>query len=114
MNISFMIIAFVTIYTSSFGITAGVHRLWSHKAYKAKWPLRLLLVFLFTITGQVCKHLHNSNNLCTINSLLLSWSDCDCIIIMKKIICIKDYIYIYMSNVYLLDIYFKKQVNDFC
>jgi len=45
---------FVTIYTSGFGITAGVHRLWSHKAYKAKWPLRLLLVFLFTITGQVC------------------------------------------------------------
>ena len=43
---------FVTIYTSGFGITAGVHRLWSHKAYKAKWPLRLLLVFLFTITGQ--------------------------------------------------------------
>lgn len=44
--------AFVTIYTSGFGITAGVHRLWSHKAYKAKWPLRLFLVFLFTITGQ--------------------------------------------------------------
>ncbi|XP_018393199.1 PREDICTED: acyl-CoA Delta(11) desaturase-like [Cyphomyrmex costatus] len=43
---------FVTIYTSGFGITAGVHRLWSHKAYKAKWPLRLFLVFLFTITGQ--------------------------------------------------------------
>ncbi|TGZ53155.1 Acyl-CoA Delta(11) desaturase [Temnothorax longispinosus] len=44
--------AFATIYTSGFGITAGVHRLWSHKAYKAKWPLRLLLVLLFTITGQ--------------------------------------------------------------
>ncbi|XP_043478844.1 acyl-CoA Delta-9 desaturase [Leptopilina heterotoma] len=44
--------AFVTIYTSGFGITAGVHRLWSHRAYKAKWPLRLLLAFLFTITGQ--------------------------------------------------------------
>ncbi|XP_012529361.1 acyl-CoA Delta(11) desaturase [Monomorium pharaonis] len=43
---------FMTIYTSGFGITAGVHRLWSHKAYKAKWPLRLLLAFLFTITGQ--------------------------------------------------------------
>ncbi|KAK5650533.1 hypothetical protein RI129_001562 [Pyrocoelia pectoralis] len=47
---------FATIYTSGFGITAGVHRLWSHKAYKAKWPLRLLLVFLFTITGQ--KHIY--------------------------------------------------------
>ncbi|CAH0381718.1 unnamed protein product [Bemisia tabaci] len=40
------------IYLSGFGITAGVHRLWSHRAYKAKWPLRLLLAFLFTISGQ--------------------------------------------------------------
>lgn len=44
---------FITTYTTGFGITAGVHRLWSHRAYKAKWPLRLLLIFLFTITGQV-------------------------------------------------------------
>ncbi|XP_018327887.1 acyl-CoA Delta(11) desaturase [Agrilus planipennis] len=48
--------AIATIYTSGFGITAGVHRLWSHRAYKAKWPLRLILVFLFTITGQ--KHVY--------------------------------------------------------
>lgn len=40
------------VYSSGIGITAGAHRLWSHRAYKAKWPLRLLLVFLFTITGQ--------------------------------------------------------------
>lgn len=26
------------------GITAGAHRLWAHKAYKAKWPLRLILM----------------------------------------------------------------------
>jgi len=43
---------FVLVYTSGYGITAGVHRLWSHRAYKAKWPLRVLLAFLFTITGQ--------------------------------------------------------------
>lgn len=48
--------AFITVYTSGFGITAGAHRLWSHRAYKAKWPLRLLLIFLFTITGQ--KHVY--------------------------------------------------------
>lgn len=46
------VFAFLTVYISGFGITAGAHRLWSHRAYKAKWPLRLLLVFLFTITGQ--------------------------------------------------------------
>ncbi|KAJ8966900.1 hypothetical protein NQ317_010171 [Molorchus minor] len=44
--------SFLTIYVTGFGITAGAHRLWSHRAYKAKWPLRLLLVILFTITGQ--------------------------------------------------------------
>ncbi|CAH1990702.1 unnamed protein product [Acanthoscelides obtectus] len=44
--------AFLTIYITGFGITAGAHRLWSHRAYKAKWPLRLLLVILFTVTGQ--------------------------------------------------------------
>lgn len=25
------------------GITAGAHRLWSHRSYKAKWPLRVIL-----------------------------------------------------------------------
>ncbi|XP_073992380.1 acyl-CoA Delta-9 desaturase [Rhodnius prolixus] len=43
---------FFMIYSSGLGITAGAHRLWSHKSYKAKWPLRLLLAFLFTISGQ--------------------------------------------------------------
>ncbi|XP_074039157.1 acyl-CoA Delta-9 desaturase [Leptinotarsa decemlineata] len=44
--------AFLTVYITGFGITAGAHRLWSHRAYKAKWPLRLILVILFTVTGQ--------------------------------------------------------------
>lgn len=26
-----------------FSITAGCHRLWAHKSYKANWPLRLFL-----------------------------------------------------------------------
>ncbi|XP_045768496.1 acyl-CoA Delta-9 desaturase-like [Maniola jurtina] len=44
--------AFATIYTSGFGITAGVHRLWSHRAYRARLPLKVLLALLFTVTGQ--------------------------------------------------------------
>lgn len=44
--------AFLTIIVSGLGITAGAHRLWSHRAYKATWPLRLLLVIMFTISGQ--------------------------------------------------------------
>lgn len=51
--IFFLFSAFFMIEMSGFGITAGAHRLWSHRAYKAKWPLRLILVFLFTISGQV-------------------------------------------------------------
>nr|XP_022906819.1 acyl-CoA Delta(11) desaturase-like [Onthophagus taurus] len=34
------------------GITAGAHRLWAHKAYKANLPLRILLAFCFTIAFQ--------------------------------------------------------------
>jgi len=45
--------AIFVVYASGFGITAGAHRLWSHRAYKAKWPLRFLLIVLFTVAGQV-------------------------------------------------------------
>uniref|UniRef100_A0A182K1K4 Fatty acid desaturase domain-containing protein n=1 Tax=Anopheles christyi TaxID=43041 RepID=A0A182K1K4_9DIPT len=34
------------------GITAGAHRLWSHRAYKAKWPLRLFLMLAQTLAFQ--------------------------------------------------------------
>nr|CAD7610431.1 unnamed protein product [Timema genevievae] len=46
-------ISFLVVYSSGFGITAGAHRLWSHRAYKARWPLKLLLIILFTVAGQV-------------------------------------------------------------
>jgi len=39
---------------SGIGVTAGAHRLWSHKAYKAKLPLRIFLAILQTIAGQNC------------------------------------------------------------
>jgi len=34
------------------GITAGAHRLWSHKAYNARWPLRLILMIAQTSAHQ--------------------------------------------------------------
>lgn len=34
------------------GITAGVHRLWSHRAYKATWQLRLILMIANTMAFQ--------------------------------------------------------------
>lgn len=34
------------------GITAGAHRLWSHKSYKAKLPLKIFLTICNTIAFQ--------------------------------------------------------------
>jgi stearoyl-CoA desaturase (Delta-9 desaturase) len=34
---------------SSLGTTAGAHRLWTHRAYKAKLPVRILLMIFFTM-----------------------------------------------------------------
>ncbi|XP_023176539.1 acyl-CoA desaturase isoform X3 [Drosophila hydei] len=40
------------IWVSGIGITAGAHRLWSHKSYTASLFLRVLLAFMFSIAGQ--------------------------------------------------------------
>lgn len=37
----------------AFGITAGAHRYWSHKSFKAKLPLKVILVFMQTVSFQV-------------------------------------------------------------
>lgn len=36
------------------GITAGAHRLWAHRSYKARFPLRVLLAFFNTVAFQDC------------------------------------------------------------
>ena len=37
---------------SGLGITAGAHRLWSHRTYKARLPLRLVLMLANTMAGE--------------------------------------------------------------
>ncbi|CAG2174031.1 unnamed protein product, partial [Oppiella nova] len=37
---------------AAFGILCGAHRLWSHRSYKAKWQLRVLLAGLQTLALQ--------------------------------------------------------------
>jgi len=37
---------------SGYGITAGAHRLWSHRSYKAKLPLRIFLAFWNSVAFQ--------------------------------------------------------------
>ncbi|XP_075992898.1 acyl-CoA Delta(11) desaturase-like [Anticarsia gemmatalis] len=49
---STLLFAWFTYCISLVGQTAGVHRLWSHRAYKAKQPLQILLLALSTITFQ--------------------------------------------------------------
>lgn len=43
-------------FASGLGITAGCHRLWAHKSYKAKLPLSLLLTVFQTIAFQNSIH----------------------------------------------------------
>ncbi|XP_060646036.1 acyl-CoA Delta-9 desaturase-like [Drosophila nasuta] len=43
----------IVLYTMGMiGITGGAHRLWAHRSYKAKWPLRLILITFNTIAFQ--------------------------------------------------------------
>ncbi|XP_050307238.1 acyl-CoA Delta-9 desaturase-like [Anthonomus grandis grandis] len=44
---------------SQIGVTAGAHRLWSHRSYKATFPLRLILIILDT---------------CVYETSVISWS----------------------------------------
>ena len=37
---------------SALGVTAGVHRYWTHKSYKAALPLQILLMCLFSLSNQ--------------------------------------------------------------
>ncbi|KYQ54756.1 Acyl-CoA Delta(11) desaturase [Trachymyrmex zeteki] len=37
---------------ANIGVTAGSHRLWSHRSYKAKWPMRFILIIFQTIAFQ--------------------------------------------------------------
>eukprot|EP00747_Dinoflagellata_sp_TGD_P162889 gnl/TRDRNA2_/TRDRNA2_181014_c0_seq1.p1 gnl/TRDRNA2_/TRDRNA2_181014_c0~~gnl/TRDRNA2_/TRDRNA2_181014_c0_seq1.p1 ORF type:complete len:697 (-),score=76.18 gnl/TRDRNA2_/TRDRNA2_181014_c0_seq1:422-2512(-) len=44
--------AFIVYVLGALGITAGVHRLWSHKSYKAGLPLRILLMIMNSVANQ--------------------------------------------------------------
>lgn len=39
-------------YLGGMGITAGAHRLWAHRSYKAKWPLRVILIMMDSLAFQ--------------------------------------------------------------
>ncbi|XP_034827237.1 acyl-CoA Delta-9 desaturase-like [Maniola hyperantus] len=37
---------------SGFGVTAGAHRFWTHRAFKATLPLRIIFMICFSVSGQ--------------------------------------------------------------
>lgn len=41
-----VVLGYLLYVAGGLGITAGAHRLWSHRSYKATWQLRLILAFL--------------------------------------------------------------------
>jgi fatty-acid desaturase len=47
------LLAYVLYFCGGLGITAGAHRLWAHRTYKAKMPLRILLAIFQTLAVQV-------------------------------------------------------------
>lgn len=51
-NAAAWIVCAILLITSGMSITAGYHRLWSHRTYKAAWPLRLALAFFGTFSLQ--------------------------------------------------------------
>lgn len=52
--ISFLFfLVFVNYHLGILGITAGAHRLWAHRSYKARWPLKLFLAYIQTLAFQV-------------------------------------------------------------
>lgn len=38
---------------AGFGVTAGAHRFWTHRSYKANTMLRSLLMMSYCVAGQV-------------------------------------------------------------
>lgn len=49
---SFFLSVAATYVMSGLGITAGAHRLWSHRSFKAKLPLRIILAIWNTMAFQ--------------------------------------------------------------
>lgn len=39
-------------YIAAFGVTGGAHRLWTHRSYKAKKPLQIILLICYSVAGQ--------------------------------------------------------------
>lgn len=51
-NTCFLFPEYVLLIVSSLGVTAGAHRLWAHRTYKAKMQLQIILIIFNSIAFQ--------------------------------------------------------------
>jgi len=51
-TISTGIFFIIYLYLNQIGVTGGMHRLWAHRSYTARWPLRLFLMCCAAISNQ--------------------------------------------------------------
>ncbi|XP_026742945.1 acyl-CoA Delta(11) desaturase-like [Trichoplusia ni] len=51
-----VIYAYLSYVAATIGVTAGAHRLWSHKAFKATFPLQVILMLFLSIANQRATH----------------------------------------------------------
>lgn len=47
-----LILGYIIGVLAGFGVTAGAHRLWTHRTYKAKMPLQILLMLFYSFAYQ--------------------------------------------------------------
>lgn len=51
----FLFSVYFVAWLGGIGTTMGAHRLWTHRSYKARRPLRIILIIMQTIAGEVRK-----------------------------------------------------------
>lgn len=49
-----LVTGYVLYLIGALSITAGAHRLWSHRSYKARLPLRVMLMLFNLTAAEVC------------------------------------------------------------
>ncbi|KAJ0173497.1 hypothetical protein K1T71_010646 [Dendrolimus kikuchii] len=47
-----LLFSYLCYVAATIGVTAGAHRLWSHKSYKAKFPLQVILIIFLSLAHQ--------------------------------------------------------------
>ena len=73
-------------YIGSLGVTGGSHRLWAHRAFEAKLPLRIFLMLSQASAGIVSKYTsHDDDVTLSIPHLILPCNHIPCKILSSRL-----------------------------